>query len=136
MLLSREPETIWRLSGEKATLSASFLWPVNWRVVSPVTRSQRRSVPSHEEERQKLPSLDSVTSETKWLWPRSALTGLPRLSPSWPSCHTSTLLSRLPVMILFGSVSVVAMLVTQLRWPFSSPRRTRESGKVGWVRIG
>merc|ERR1712025_1443446 len=27
MVLSREPETIWRLSPEKATLKTSFVWP-------------------------------------------------------------------------------------------------------------
>ena len=33
MVLSREAETIWRLSAENATLITSFSWPTNWRVV-------------------------------------------------------------------------------------------------------
>lgn len=32
--------------------------------------------------------------------------------------------SRDPVTMVLASVSVVAMLVTQLEWPFSSPRST------------
>lgn len=36
MVLSREPDTIWRLSEEKATLKMSILCPTNWRVVTPL----------------------------------------------------------------------------------------------------
>ena len=36
MVLSREPETICRLSEEKATLSTSLVWPTNRRVVVPL----------------------------------------------------------------------------------------------------
>merc|ERR1719174_398549 len=46
MVLSREPETIWRLSVEKATESTSLVWPTKRRVVPPVSISQRRSEPS------------------------------------------------------------------------------------------
>ncbi|CAO2605454.1 hypothetical protein LEMLEM_LOCUS12462, partial [Lemmus lemmus] len=51
MVLSRDPETICRLSEEKATLSTSLVWPTNRLVVVPVVRSQRHSVPSQEPER-------------------------------------------------------------------------------------
>merc|ERR1719201_2718731 len=56
MVLSREPETIWRLSAEKATDRTSLEWPTKRRVVMPLLRSQRRRVASHEAERAKLPS--------------------------------------------------------------------------------
>lgn len=36
MVLSLEPETIWRLSEEKATLSTSLVWPTKRRVVVPL----------------------------------------------------------------------------------------------------
>ena len=65
IVLSREPETIWRLSAEKATESTSFLcWsaPAKRRVVMPVLRSHRRSEPSHEPERANWPSDEIVTS--------------------------------------------------------------------------
>merc|ERR1719408_680947 len=39
MVLSRLPETIWRLSPEKATLFTSFAWPWNVRTAVPVFRS-------------------------------------------------------------------------------------------------
>merc|ERR1719311_847556 len=45
MVLSRDPETIWRLSAEKATDSTSFSWPTNRLVVAPDASSQRRRVP-------------------------------------------------------------------------------------------
>lgn len=48
IVLSREADTIWRLSTEKATESTSFLWPMKRRVVVPVVRSHSRSVPSQE----------------------------------------------------------------------------------------
>merc|ERR1712022_45795 len=51
MVLSGEPETIWRLSLEKATERTSLSWPTKRRVVRPVFRSHRRRVPSHESER-------------------------------------------------------------------------------------
>merc|ERR1719482_1875043 len=51
MLLSWEPETIWRLSTEKATERTSLEWPTKRRVVRPVLISQRRRVPSQEPER-------------------------------------------------------------------------------------
>merc|ERR1719188_2734580 len=43
-VLSRLPETIWRLSPEKATLKTSFVWPWKVRTVTPVFRSHRRIV--------------------------------------------------------------------------------------------
>merc|ERR1719253_360084 len=72
MLLSREPETIWRLSTEKATERTSLEWPTKRRVVRPVLISQRRRVPSQEPERANCPSEEITTSETKWEWPRRA----------------------------------------------------------------
>merc|ERR1719409_552020 len=66
-VLSREPDTIWRFSGEKATERTSFLcWsaPAKRRVVEPVLRSQRRREPSHEPERANWPSEEMVTSCT------------------------------------------------------------------------
>lgn len=36
MVLSREPDTIWRLSAEKATLMTSLVCPTNFRVVWPL----------------------------------------------------------------------------------------------------
>lgn len=36
MVLSRDPETICRLSEEKATLSTSLVWPTNRLVVVPL----------------------------------------------------------------------------------------------------
>merc|ERR1719399_1225511 len=52
-VLSREPETIWRLSAEKATEG------------TPLAMSQRRRVPSHEPERANWPSEEMMTSCTK-----------------------------------------------------------------------
>merc|ERR1711975_144199 len=54
MVLSREPDTIWRLSAEKATDRTSFSCPTN-----------RRRVPSHEPERANCPSEEITTSSTK-----------------------------------------------------------------------
>lgn len=46
MVLSREPETICRLSEEKATLNTSLVWPTNRRVVVPL-RGRTWSLPRH-----------------------------------------------------------------------------------------
>ena len=43
MVLSRDPETIWRLSAEKATLRTSLVWPTNWRVVVPLIRNHKNA---------------------------------------------------------------------------------------------
>lgn len=43
MVLSREPETIWRLSAEKATLKTSLVWPTNRRVVAPLGKTPNRA---------------------------------------------------------------------------------------------
>merc|ERR1719217_659414 len=50
IVLSRLPDTIWRLSPEKATLLTSFVWPWNVRTETPVFKSQRRMVLSQEPE--------------------------------------------------------------------------------------
>merc|ERR1712023_435170 len=47
-LLSREPDTIWRLSAEKATDRTSFSCETKRRVVVPLFRSHRRRVPSQD----------------------------------------------------------------------------------------
>merc|ERR1719188_2356154 len=44
IVLSRLPETIWRLSPENATLLTSLVWPWNVRTAAPVFRSQSRIV--------------------------------------------------------------------------------------------
>lgn len=44
MVLSREPETIWRLSAEKATLKTSFVWPTNDLVVWPLKKPKHNFV--------------------------------------------------------------------------------------------
>lgn len=41
MVLSREPDTIWRLSAEKATLKTSLVCPTNWRVVRPLEETSQ-----------------------------------------------------------------------------------------------
>jgi len=74
-VLSLAPDTIWRLSVEKATLKTSFEWPTKRRVVLPVASSQSRSVPSHDPLRANWPSEEMTTSDTKWLWPLSARRG-------------------------------------------------------------
>jgi len=62
MLLSRDPDRIWRLSWEKATERTSLVWPTKRRVVEPLLRSHRRRVPSHEPERANWPSELTTTS--------------------------------------------------------------------------
>merc|ERR1719329_1637805 len=56
MVLSRLPDTIWRLSPEKATLNTSLVCPWKVRAVAPVFKSHRRMVLSHEAERANRPS--------------------------------------------------------------------------------
>merc|ERR1712093_192368 len=73
MVLSRDPETIWRLAAERTSLSC----PTKRRVVRPVFRSHRRRVPSHEPESANWPSEEITTSWTKWPWPRRAFLGYP-----------------------------------------------------------
>lgn len=69
IVLSRDPETICRLSALKLTLSTSDVWPMKLRVVSPVFKSQRRSVWSQDEESANWPSEEMTMSDTKWLCP-------------------------------------------------------------------
>merc|ERR1712070_1147611 len=94
IVLSREPDKIRRLSAEKATDRTSLSCPTNRRVVSPVLRSHRRRVPSHEPERANWPSEEITTSSTKWPWPRRAFLGYPYFPSSRVSCQTMTVLSR------------------------------------------
>jgi len=72
MVLSRDPETIWRLSTEKATERTSFSCPIKRRVVFPELISQRRRVPSQAPLKANCPSLLMTTSDTKWERPRRA----------------------------------------------------------------
>merc|ERR1719373_1240884 len=67
--LSRLPDTICRLSPEKATLNTSFSCPWKVRTVDPVFRSHRRMVRSQPPDKANWPSDDSVTLETGSLWP-------------------------------------------------------------------
>merc|ERR1719330_1118572 len=72
MLLSRLPDTICRLSPEKATLKTSLVCPWKVRTVEPVFKSHRRIVRSHEPDRANCPSEDKVTLATGSLWPPNA----------------------------------------------------------------
>ena len=60
IVLSRDPDTIWRLSAEKETERTSLVWPTNRRVVTPVESSQRRRVLSQDADRAYAPS-DEMT---------------------------------------------------------------------------
>ena len=123
MVLSRDPDTICRLSAEKATLNTSFLWSLNLRVVLPLflllfclgivicqkeesiyethvcrwvthwVKSQSRRVPSHEPDKQNWPSDEMTASDTKWLWPLSALYGVPHDDSSLFNFQTMSVLS-------------------------------------------
>merc|ERR1719478_893061 len=64
IVLSREPVTICRLSGEKATEFTSFLWPWKVRTVEPVFKSQSRAVLSQEPLSANCPSEEITTSAT------------------------------------------------------------------------
>merc|ERR1711904_469210 len=112
IVLSRDPDTIWRLSAEKATERTSLSWPTKRRVVRPVLRSHRRRVPSQEPERANCPSEEMTTSSTKCPWPRRAFFGYPYLPSSRVSCQTMTVLSREADRIMSGFSLVVAMAVT------------------------
>merc|ERR1712230_25966 len=112
MVLSRDPETIWRLSAEKATERTSFSCPTKRRVVRPVFKSHRRRVPSQEPDKANCPSEEMTTSWTKW--PSSRV-----------SCHTMTVLSREADRIMSGFSLVVAMEVTHPACPSRQPRMAK-----------
>merc|ERR1719408_899494 len=59
---SRLPETICRLSAEKATLKTSLVWPEKVRTLAPELRSHRRMVLSQEAESANCPSEEMETS--------------------------------------------------------------------------
>ena len=67
MVLSREPETIRRLSGEKDTDRTSLVCPMNVALETPEFRTNKRIVLSHEAVRTNWPSLDKAMSWMKWL---------------------------------------------------------------------
>merc|ERR1719261_487865 len=113
MVLSRDPETIWRLSAEKATERTSLSCPTKRRVVRPVFRSHRRRVPSHEPESANWPSDEITTSCTKWECPTSDFFGMPYAWSERVSCHTIIVLSRDAETIMSGTSCVVAIWVTQ-----------------------
>merc|ERR1719336_2271674 len=64
IVLSRLPETICRLSPEKATLKTSLVCPWNVRTVAPVFRSHSLMVRSHEPDSANWPSEDRVKLAT------------------------------------------------------------------------
>ena len=64
MVLLREPDTICLLSTENATLSTSLVWPMKRRVVVPMFRSHRRSVPPHDPDSASWPSDESITKSS------------------------------------------------------------------------
>lgn len=77
MVLSLPVETIYLLSGEKATLKTSLVCPVNYLVVFPVFKSHNLKVLSHDEEIKYELSFEIAKSETKWLCPVKLLNGTP-----------------------------------------------------------
>lgn len=130
IVLSRAPETIWRLSAENATASTSFSCETKRRVVRPELMSQRRSVPSQLPESANWPSDEMVMSCTKCEWPRSERLAVPhRPSSSFSRLRFQTMtdLSREPESSMPVSSIVLAMHVTQSLWPLSTPRKVRVS---------
>merc|ERR1719265_307183 len=113
MVLSRDPDTIWRLSAENATLNTSFVCPWKQRTVAPVFKSQRRSVLSQEPDKANCPSEDKVTAWTVSEWPQSAFRAYPQLSASGVSSQTMTFLSLEAETIKLLCSYVAAMAVTQ-----------------------
>merc|ERR1712232_1342500 len=73
MVLSRLPDTIWRLSPENATPYTSLVCPWKVRTELPVLRSHNRKVLSQEPDSPNCPSEDSTTSDTGSLCPVSDL---------------------------------------------------------------
>merc|ERR550537_2181625 len=102
IVLSRDPDTIWRLSAENATVFTSLVCPVNERTDWPTLRSQRRMVLSQDAESANWPSVDVTTSCTAWLWPVKHLRAYPGSSSAGVSSHTITVLSRDDEMIVLG----------------------------------
>ena len=121
MDLSRDADTICRLSAEKATLSTSLVCPTKRRVVTPRCKSHRRRVWSQEPDRANWPSEEITTSETKWLWPVKRRLGTPKLPSSRLRFQTMMLLSREEDRIMSGTCWVVAIWVTQSLWPRRTP---------------
>jgi hypothetical protein len=117
MLLSREPETIWRLSAEKETERTSPLWPMNLLEVVPSFKFQRRRVLSQEAEIANSPSVEITTSWTKWLWPWRDLLATAYLS-SPVNCQTMIVLSREAVRKVSCWTWEVEIAVTHPEWPF------------------
>merc|ERR1719215_1993245 len=121
-VLSRLPDTICRLSPEKATQFTSLVWPWKVRTRAPEFRSQRRIVLSQEPERANWPSEESTTLDTGSLWPESDLRAYPTASPSGVSSQIISFLLRDEDTITLLCSYVVAMAVTQPLWPWSAPR--------------
>merc|ERR1719158_236509 len=71
MVLSRLPDTIWRLSAENATLKTSLVWPWKQRTEAPVFKSQSRIVLSQAPDNANWPSDERVTSCTASPCPQS-----------------------------------------------------------------
>merc|ERR1711904_221024 len=122
--LSQPPDTMsgWEALGEKATERTSLSCPTKRRVVRPVLRSHRRSVPSHDPDSANWPSEEMTTSCTKCPCPRRAFLGYPYDPSSRVSFHTITVLSREAERIISGPSLVVAMALTHPEWPSRVPR--------------
>merc|ERR1719265_1593589 len=82
IVLSRLPDTICPLSPENATLFTSFVCPWKVRTDTPVFKSQRRIVLSHEPDKANWPSAERFTSCTVWPCPCSERRAYPTVSPS------------------------------------------------------
>mmetsp|Transcript_51923 Transcript_51923/g.121097 ORF Transcript_51923/g.121097 Transcript_51923/m.121097 type:complete len:211 (-) Transcript_51923:82-714(-) len=121
MVLSRLPDTICRLSPEKATLFTSLVWPLKVRTVAPVFKSHRRMVLSHEPDRAYWPSEDSTQLATHSPCPCRDLRAYPGASPSGVSSQIIKVLSRDEDTTRLLCSKVHAIPVTQLRWPSRVP---------------
>merc|ERR1719152_908751 len=64
IVFSRPPDTICRLSPEKATLNTSFVWPWKVRTAAPVFKSHKRMVRSQEPDNANCPSEDNTVLTT------------------------------------------------------------------------
>jgi len=126
------PLAICLLSGEKATVRASFECPTNLRIVAPFFKSHSLRVESHDEVRQYLLSYESDRSLTKWPCPLRTFLGTPHCSSSSFSplsmiSQIMRLLSLEPVIknsLVSPSALVsspIYMQVIQLPCPFIYP---------------
>ena len=71
IVLSCDPDTMYLLSGEKATEISLLEWPSSVCSAAPVTASQSRTVLSYDPETTCLPSGEKATEVTGFQWPSS-----------------------------------------------------------------